>query len=72
MRHYPQKLATCSQALLLLPLLGVCLKKRFGDEDLIAIKLKNELKSLVISAQQDHEKIIALVIKVRSLVTRLD
>ena len=48
------------------------LKKRFGDEDLIAIKLKNELKSLIINAKQDHEKIISLAIKVRSLVTRLD
>ena len=48
------------------------LKKRFGDEDLIAIKLKNELKSLVIKGKQDHEKVIALVIKVRSLVIRLE
>ena len=48
------------------------LKKRYGDEDLIAVKLKNELKSLVIDSKLDHEKVIALVIKVRSLVTRLD
>ena len=48
------------------------LKKRFGDEDLIAIKLKNELKSLIINCKQDHERVISLVIKVRSLVTRLE
>ena len=48
------------------------LTKRFGDRDLIATKLKNELKSLSISVKHDHEKIIALVIKVRSLVSRLE
>jgi hypothetical protein len=48
------------------------LRKRFGDEDLIATKLKNELKALTITVKLDHEKIISLVIKVRSLMTRLD
>ena len=47
------------------------LKKRYGNEDLIAVKLKNDLKSLNIPAGLDHERIIALSIKVRSLVTRL-
>lgn len=48
------------------------LKKRFGDEDLIATKLKNELKGLVISEKTDHERIITLVVKIRSLVSRLE
>ena len=48
------------------------LKKRYGDEDLIAIKLKNELKGLVITEKADHEKIITLAIKIRSLVSRLE
>ena len=48
------------------------LKKRYGDEDLIATKLKNELKGLVISEKTDHEKIITLVVKIRSLVSRLE
>ena len=48
------------------------LKKRFGDEDLIATKLKNELKGLVISVKTDHEKIINLVIRIRSTVSRLE
>ena len=48
------------------------LKKRFGDEDLIATKLKNELKGLVITVKTDHEKIINLAIKIRSTVSRLE
>ena len=48
------------------------LKKRYGDEDLIAVKLKNELKALSITAALDHEKMISLVIKVRSIVSRLN
>ena len=48
------------------------LKKRFGDKDLISTKLKNELKSLSSTAKTDHEKIINLVIKIRSLVSRLE
>ena len=48
------------------------LKKRFGDKDLISTKLKNELKGLSLSAKTDHEKIINLVIKIRSLVSRLE
>ena len=48
------------------------LKKRFGDEDLIATKLKNELKGLNITVKEEHERIIALVIKIRSLVSRLE
>ena len=48
------------------------LKKRFGDKDLIATMLKNELKGLSLTAKTDHEKIINLVIKIRSLVLRLE
>ena len=48
------------------------LKKRFGDVDLIATKLKNELKCLSISAKEEHERVIVLVIKIRSLVSRLE
>ena len=48
------------------------LKKRFGDEDLIATKLKHELKGLTISEKSDHERIISLVIKIRALVSRLE
>ena len=48
------------------------MKKRFGDEDLIATKLKNELKGLVITVKTDHERIINLVIKIRSTVSRLE
>lgn len=48
------------------------LNKRFGDKDLIATKLKNELKGLTLKEKADHEKIIALSIKIRSLVTRLE
>ena len=48
------------------------LGKRYGDKDLIATKLKNELKGLTFKEKADHEKIIALVIKIRSLVTRLE
>ena len=47
------------------------LKKRYGDEDLIIVKLKNELKALSIPVGLDHETMINLTIKVRSLVTRL-
>ena len=48
------------------------LNKRFSDKDLIATKLKGELKTLKLSEKLDYEKVIALVIKVRSLVTRLE
>ena len=48
------------------------LNKRFGDKDFIATKLKGELKTLKISEKLDFEKVIALVIKVRSLVSRLE
>ena len=47
------------------------LKKRYGDEHLIAIKLKNELKTLIIPPGLDHERLINLCIKVNSIVTRL-
>ena len=48
------------------------LNKRFGDKELIATKLKAELKSLKFSEKLDYERVIALVIKVRSLVSRLE
>ena len=48
------------------------LKKRFGDKDLISTKLKHELKGLSVTTKNDHEKIISLVIKIRSLVSRLE
>ena len=48
------------------------LTKRFGDKDLIATTLKNQLKNLSILEKSDHEKMITLTIKVRSLVTRLE
>ena len=48
------------------------LNKRFGDKDLIATKLKSELKCLAFSEKIDFERVIALVIKVRSLVSRLE
>ena len=48
------------------------LNKRFGDKDLIATKLKAELKSLSFSEKIDFERVIAIVIKVRSLVSRLE
>ena len=38
------------------------LKKRYGDKDLIATMLKNELKGLSLTAKTDHEKIIILKI----------
>ena len=47
------------------------LKSRYGNEDLIAVKLKNELKAISFSACLDHDKIINLTIKVRSIVSRL-
>ena len=48
------------------------LDKRFGDKDLIATKLKNELKNITFKEKTDHEKVIAISIKVRSLVSRLE
>ena len=48
------------------------LNKRFGDKELIATKLKAKLKSLKFSEKLDYERVIALVIKVRSLVSRLE
>ena len=48
------------------------LNKRYGDKDLIATKLKNELKNLNFKEKTDHEKVIAITIKVRSLITRLE
>ena len=48
------------------------LSKRFGDKDLIATKLKNELKGLTFKEKADHEKVIAIAIRIRSIVTRLE
>ena len=48
------------------------LNKRFGDKELIATKLKVELKNISISESLDYEKVIAVAIKVRSLVSRLE
>ena len=48
------------------------LTKRFGDKDLIATTLKNQLKSLCIKERTDHEKMITLAVKIRSIVTRLE
>ena len=48
------------------------LNKRFGDKELIATKLKHELKSLEFTEKVDHELVIAIAIKVRSIVSRLD
>ena len=48
------------------------LNKRFGDKDLIASKLKGELKGVTFSEKVDYEKVIAISIKVRSLVSRLE
>ena len=48
------------------------LSKRYGDKDLIATKLKNELKGLTFKEKADHERVIAIAIKIRSLVTRLE
>ena len=48
------------------------LNKRFGDKELIATKLKNELKGLDFSEEVDHDRVIAIAIKVRSLVSRLE
>ena len=42
------------------------MNKRFGDKDLIATK------GLTVKEKADHEKIIAIAIKITSLVTRLE
>ena len=48
------------------------LTKRFGDKDLIATSLKNQLKNLSFKDKSDHERMISLTIKIRSLVSRLE
>ena len=48
------------------------LNKRFGDKELIATQLKNELKSLNFKEKVDYERTIAISIKIRSLVSRLE
>ena len=48
------------------------LDKRFGDKQLIAKKLKSQLKSIQCVGKSDPEKIINLKIKVRNIVTRLE
>ena len=45
------------------------LNKRFGDKELMATKLKAELKRLSISEGLGYEKVIAVAIKIRSLVS---
>ena len=48
------------------------LEKRYGDKGLIATKLKNELKNVNFEEEIDHERVIALVIKVRSIISKLE
>ena len=48
------------------------LDKRFGDKQLIAKKLKSQLKSIQCVGKSDPEKIINLKIRVRNIATRLE
>ena len=48
------------------------LDKRFGDSRIIAMKLKSQLKSVKSEGTTDPEKIINLVIKVRTISTKLE
>ena len=48
------------------------LEKRFGDKELIATSLKNQLKNLNIKEKLDHDRVIALTIKIRSIVNHLE
>ena len=48
------------------------LEKRFGDKELIASSLKNQLKNLNIKEKLDHDRVIALTIKIRSIVNYLE
>ena len=50
----------------------VILDKRFGDKNLIAKKLKTQLKGIQCIGKSDPEKIINLKIRVRNIVTRLE
>ena len=47
------------------------LDERFGNQKLIALKLKSQLKSVRAEGNNDPEKVISLVIKVRSIETKL-
>merc|ERR1712025_398180 len=47
------------------------LTERYGDELVIAKKLKGQLKNIQSSGKSDPEKIVSLKIKVRNLVSRL-
>ena len=48
------------------------LDKRYGDPNLIAKKLKTQLKSVQQEGKSDPEKVISLTIKVRTIVAKLD
>ena len=48
------------------------LEKRFGDPHLIAKKLKTQLKSIQQEGKSDPERVIALTIKVRTIVVKLE
>ena len=48
------------------------LDKRFGDSRIIAMKLKSQLKAIKSEGKTDPEKIINLVIKVRTISTKLE
>ena len=48
------------------------LEKRYGDRNLIAKKLKSQLKSLHLEGKTDPEKVISLTVKVRTLVGKLE
>ena len=47
------------------------LDERFGNQKLIAFKLKSQLKSVRAEVNNDPEKVISLVIKVSSIETKL-
>ena len=48
------------------------LEKRYGDPNLIAKKLKTQLKSIQQEGKSDPERVISLTIKVRTIVVKLE
>ena len=48
------------------------LDERYGNKKLIALRLKMQLKNVRAEGNSDPEKVIALVIKVRSIETKLE
>ena len=48
------------------------LDKRFGDPKIISMKLKNQLKSIQAEGDSDPGRVISLVIKVRTIVIKLE